>query len=100
MVAGTALTCAGLVVAMLSAVAVPLPDRGLAAPTPIAMAAPAALPDVPEPAAAQPIAAPAAQPGGKPSQTVTIPVQLPAPAVHPVGPQLAFAAWATRMSRP
>lgn len=64
------------------------------------MAAPAALPDVPEPAATEPIGAPAAQPGGEPSQTVTIPVQVPAPAAHPGGPQLAFAAWATRMSRP
>lgn len=99
-VSSTALACAGLVVATLGTVAAPLPDRGLAAPTPVAMAAPAALPDVPEPAATEPIGAPAAQPGGEPSQTVTIPVQVPAPAAHPGGPQLAFAAWATRMSRP
>jgi membrane-bound lytic murein transglycosylase B len=89
------LTCAGAVVVTLSAVAAPLPDRGLAAPTPVALAAPAALPDVPEPAA-QTVAVPA----GKPSHTVTIPVQIPVPAVNPGAPQLAFAAWATRMSRP
>ncbi len=99
-VSSTALACAGLAVATLGTVAAPLPDRGLAAPTPVAMAAPAALPDVPEPAATESIGAPAAQPGGKPSQTVTIPVQIPAPAARPGGPQLAFAAWATRMSRP
>ena len=32
-------------------------------------------------------------------QAVTIPVQIPAPAAHPRAPQLAFAAWATRISR-
>jgi membrane-bound lytic murein transglycosylase B len=96
---GAALACAGLVVTALSAVAAPLPDRGLAAPTPVAMAAPAALPDVAEPAAAPAVAAPAAQPAGKLSQTVTIPVRIPVSAGHPGGPQLAFAAWATRMSR-
>ncbi|HEX4100160.1 MAG TPA: murein transglycosylase [Pseudonocardiaceae bacterium] len=97
---GAALSCAAVVVTALSTMAAPLPDRGFTTPTPVAMAAPAALPDVPDPAAAQVVGAPAAEPTGKPSQTVTIPVQLPAPAVHPVGPQLAFAAWATRMSRP
>jgi membrane-bound lytic murein transglycosylase B len=99
-VSGVALTCAGVVVAALSTVAVPLPDRGLAAPTSVAMAAPAALPDVPEPAAAQAVAVPAAQPAGKPSQTVTIPVQIPVPAARSGAPQLAFTAWAARMSRP
>jgi membrane-bound lytic murein transglycosylase B len=81
----------------LAGVAAPLPDAGLAAPTRVVMAAPAALPDVPEPAA-QP-AAEAVQPAGRPSQAVTIPVQIPAPAAHPHAPQVAFAAWATRISR-
>jgi membrane-bound lytic murein transglycosylase B len=90
---GGALACAGLVVVGLGALAAPLPDRGLAAPMPVAMAAPAALPDVPEPAAA-PVAQPAGQPAG---ERVTI--QIPAPAVRPGAPALAFAAWATRMAR-
>lgn len=100
MLSGGALACAGLVVAGLGAVAVPLPDSGLAAPTPAAMAAPAALPDVPEPAA-QPVAQPAGQPAGQdPAKaTITIPVQIPAPAAPPGGPQLAFADWANRLSR-
>lgn len=92
---GGALACAGLFVVGLGALAVPLPDRGLAAPTPMAMAAPAALPDVPEPAAA-----PVVQPAGKQvGGQVTIPVQIPAPAARPGAPTLAFAAWATRMAR-
>jgi membrane-bound lytic murein transglycosylase B len=92
-----ALACAGLLLAGLSSVAAPLPDRGLAAPAPAALAAPAALPDVPEPAAQ---AAPA-QPGNQQArQTVTIPVQIPERVKPPGGgPQLAFADWATRMSR-
>lgn len=96
MLSGSALACAGLVVVGLGALAAPLPDRGLAAPTPMAMAAPAALPDVPEPAAAPPVA----QPAGKPADgQITIPVQIPAPAVRPGAPALAFAAWAARMAR-
>lgn len=92
-----ALACAGLLLAGLSSVAAPLPDRGLAAPAPAALAAPAALPDVPEPAAQT---APA-QPGNQQArQTVTIPVQIPERVKPPGGgPQLAFADWATRMSR-
>lgn len=108
---GGALACAGLVVVGLGSVAAPLPDRGLAAPTPAALAAPAALPDVAEPVA-QPVAnpaAPAQQPGqlgqpGQPAQhgqqTVNIPVQMPAAPEKPVGgPQLAFADWALRMAK-
>jgi len=108
---GGALACAGLVVVGLGSVAAPLPDRGLAAPAPAALAAPAALPDVAEPVA-QPVAdtaAPAQQPGqlGKPGQpaqpghqTVAIPVQIPATPEKPVGgPQLAFADWALRMAK-
>lgn len=92
---GGALACAGLVVVGLGALVAPLPDRGLTAPMPVAMAAPAALPDVPEPAAA-PVAPPAGQPAG---ERVAIPIQIPAPAAHPGAPALAFAAWATRMAR-
>jgi membrane-bound lytic murein transglycosylase B len=98
---GGALACAGLVLVGLGSIAAPLPDRGLAAPTPAAMATPAALPDVPEPAA-QLVAGTAGtpQPAAQPvQQTVTIPVQAPAAAHAPGGPQLAFADWATRMSR-
>ncbi len=73
-------------------VAAPLPDRGLAAPTAMVMAAPAALPDVPAPAGAPVAAGPAAQ-------AVTVPVQIPVPAASPRAPQLAFAAWASRMGR-
>jgi len=96
---GAALVCAGLVVVGLGTVAAPLPDRGLAAPTPVAMAAPAALPDVPEPAAAP--TAPTSQPasGGPAARTVTIPVQIPVSAGVPRAPRLAFAAWASRMAR-
>ncbi len=98
MLSGGALACAGLVVTGLGAVAAPLPDRGLATPTPVAMAAPAALPDVPEPAA-QPVAQPVGQQAGQPADktTITIPVEIPAPST-PGGPQLAFADWAKRLS--
>ncbi|MBV9139814.1 MAG: lytic transglycosylase domain-containing protein [Pseudonocardiales bacterium] len=92
---GGALACAGLLVVGLGALAAPLPDRGLAAPTPVALAAPAALPDVPEPAAA-PVVQPAGQPAGG---QIAIPVQIPAPAARRGAPALAFAAWATRMAR-
>ncbi|MGH3570498.1 MAG: murein transglycosylase [Pseudonocardiaceae bacterium] len=96
---GAALVCAGLVVVGLGTVAAPLPDRGLPTLTPVAMAAPAALPDVPEPAAA-PIA-PTSQPagGGAAARTVTIPVQIPVSVSVPRAPQLAFSAWASRMAR-
>ncbi|MBV8539275.1 MAG: lytic transglycosylase domain-containing protein [Pseudonocardiales bacterium] len=92
---GGALACAGLVVVGLGALAAPLPDRGLAAPTPVAMAAPAALPDVPEPASA-PVTQPARQPA---DGQVAIPVRVPAPPARPGAPSLAFAAWAARMTR-
>jgi membrane-bound lytic murein transglycosylase B len=102
---GGALSCAGLVLVALGSVAGPQPDHGVTAPARAALAAPAALPDVAEPVA-QPIsetapaqqAAPPAQPG---HQTVSVPVQIPAAPKKPVGgPQLAFADWATKMSRP
>lgn len=94
----TALACAGLVVVSMGAYAAPLPDRGLASPTPVAMAAPAALPDVPEPAAEPAAQQPASQPAGG-QQQVKIPIQLPAQPQSKDRPQLAFAAWATRMGR-
>ncbi|MBV8540175.1 MAG: murein transglycosylase [Pseudonocardiales bacterium] len=97
---GGALACAGLLLAGLGAVAAPLPDRGLLTPAPAAMAAPAALPDVPEPAV-QPVgeAVGAPQHAAAPMhQAVTIPVRIPAPPQRSVAPQLAFADWATRMS--
>ena len=96
---GGALACAGLVLTGLGSVAAPLPDRGIAAPASAAMAAPAALPDVPEPAA-QPVAGLApAQPAGQPEhQTVQVPVHIPEPA-QPAAPQLAFTDWASRVSR-
>ena len=98
-VSGGALASASLVVAVLGTMAAPLPDRGLAAPSKVVMAAPAALPDVPEPAAAQASTVSAAAPAGGAARTVTIPVQVPAPATPPGQPQLAYAAWATRLAR-
>src|SRR6185437_2099197 len=97
-VSGGALACASLAMAVLGTVASPLPNRGLAAPSAVAMAAPAALPDVPEPAAA-PAASDAASSNGPAARTVTIPVQIPALATPPGGPQLAYAAWAGRLAR-
>lgn len=85
------LACAGLLVVGLSAVAGPLPDRGLDQPAPAAeIAAPAALPDVPVPAAA-PVALPA---GEQPAETAP----RDAPANLPGAREEAFAAWASRMS--
>lgn len=105
MLSGGALACAGFLLAVLVSLAAPLPDRGLTASVPAAMAAPAALPDVPEPAA-QPVAETGSTPGPAASavhqpvnQTVAIPVQIPAPTHITARPQLAFADWATRMSR-
>ncbi|MGH3722215.1 MAG: lytic transglycosylase domain-containing protein [Pseudonocardiaceae bacterium] len=92
---GGALVCAGAIVVGLGSLAAPLPDRGLAAPAPVVVSAPAALPDVPEPASA-PVAQPVGQPAGG---QVTIPVRIPAPAARPGAPSLAFAAWAARMTR-
>ncbi|MFN2495655.1 MAG: lytic murein transglycosylase [Pseudonocardiaceae bacterium] len=89
-VSAGALACAALLLAGLSGVAAPLPDRGLAQPTPAAIAAPAALPTVPEP-----------------DRSVTIPPQQPAPAEPPAqpgklpaqeAPQVAFSAWASRVT--
>ncbi|MGH3717467.1 MAG: lytic murein transglycosylase [Pseudonocardiaceae bacterium] len=98
---GGALACAGLLLAGLGSVAAPLPDRGFVATAAATVAAPAALPDVAEPAA-RPVGetVDAPQPAAVPVHpTVTIPVQIPAAPKRPVAPQLAFADWATRMSR-
>lgn len=97
---GSALACAGLVLAAQGSVAAPLPDRGLTAPARAALAAPAALPDVAEPAA-QPVAEAApSQPGNQPPrQTVTIPLPIPEPEKPLGGPQLAFADWSSKMNR-
>ncbi|HEX6404972.1 MAG TPA: murein transglycosylase [Pseudonocardiaceae bacterium] len=98
-VSGAALASASLVLGAFGTVAAPLPDRGLAAPVPVVMAAPAALPDVPEPAATPPADSSAAAPAAGTARTVTIPVQVPATATLSRAPQLAFAAWATRLAR-
>jgi membrane-bound lytic murein transglycosylase B len=64
------------------------------------MATPAALPDVAEPVAEPVVVQPAAQPATQPArQTVTVPIEIPAAAQSAGAPQLAFADWATRMSR-
>ncbi|MGH3811629.1 MAG: lytic transglycosylase domain-containing protein [Pseudonocardiaceae bacterium] len=99
MLSGGALACAGLIVTGLGSVAAPLPDRGPATPVPVAVAAPAALPDVPEPAAA-PVGQPAGQQAGQPPSktTITIPVEIQAPAAPPGGPQMVFADWASKLS--
>lgn len=86
-----ALACAGLLVAGLSAVAVPLPDRGFDQPAPAAkIATHAALPDVPAP-----VAAPNPQPAG--TQPVE-PEPREAPTHPAAGEEVAFSAWATRMT--
>lgn len=97
MVSGGALASASLVLGIFGTVAAPLPDRGLAAPVPVVMAAPAALPDVPEPAATPGLSL--AAPAAGTARTVTVPVQIPAPSTLSHAPQLAFAAWASRLAR-
>jgi membrane-bound lytic murein transglycosylase B len=104
LLSGGAVACAGLVLVALGSVSGPLPDRGLAAPAPAALASPAALPDVAEPVAQPVSTAEPAQQASQPAQpghpAVAIPVQIPATPKKPVGgPQLAFADWATKMSR-
>jgi membrane-bound lytic murein transglycosylase B len=94
MCSGVAVVCAGLIVAGMSAFAAPLPDRGASGPMPVAMGVPAALPDVPQPAAE-----PTTYPAGQPAGTGQVTIQLPAPAPSVNRPQVAFAAWATRMAR-
>jgi membrane-bound lytic murein transglycosylase B len=87
-----ALGCAGLVVVGLGGVAAPLPDRGFAQPAPAAIAAPAALPTVPEPARSIPaqLPPPAAEAGGPPpAEEVVLPEMTP---------QMAFTAWAAKVA--
>jgi membrane-bound lytic murein transglycosylase B len=88
-----ALVCAGLVLMGMGTVAAPLPDRGLAPLTQVAMAAPAALPDVPVP-----VSGPITQ-SIRPGPVGHIQIRLPTAAKRGLLPQLAFAAWATRMAR-
>ncbi|MGH4017023.1 MAG: murein transglycosylase [Pseudonocardiaceae bacterium] len=88
-----ALACAGLVVATLGGVAAPLPDRGLAQPTPAAIAAPAALPTVPVPD--RTVTVPQ-QPAPAPAEQETVPPL--EPNLEPVAPQVAFSAWAARLA--
>jgi membrane-bound lytic murein transglycosylase B len=96
-VSGGALASASLMAAVLTTVAALSPEQGLAASAPVVMAAPPALPDVPEPAAGPANLSPAAPIAG-PASTVTIPAQMPASATSAGGPQLAYAAWASRLS--
>ncbi|HEU0086793.1 MAG TPA: lytic murein transglycosylase [Pseudonocardiaceae bacterium] len=76
--------------------AAPLPDRGLAQPTPAGIAAPAALPTVPAPVRspavpAQPPAPAGARPGPQPASPAE-------PDLEPAAPQVAFSAWAARLA--
>ncbi|MGH4025725.1 MAG: lytic murein transglycosylase, partial [Pseudonocardiaceae bacterium] len=71
-----------------------------AQPTPAAIAAPAALPTVPEPVRSLPIpqqpAAPAGAPAGGPAGA---PAEAPVePELAPAAPQVAFSAWAARIA--
>ncbi|MGH3916331.1 MAG: murein transglycosylase [Pseudonocardiaceae bacterium] len=87
-----ALGCAGLVVATLSGLAAPLPDRGLARPAPAAIAAPAALPTVPVPARS------AVVPQQPPAQAAEQPEQQADVNLAPLAPQIAFSEWASRVA--
>lgn len=89
-----ALTCAALVVGSLGGLAAPLPDRGFAQPTPAAIAAPAALPTVPEPVRTEvpPGQLSSAEASGAP-QAETDEAVLPE-----MAPQVAFSAWAARVA--
>ncbi|MGH3931048.1 MAG: lytic transglycosylase domain-containing protein [Pseudonocardiaceae bacterium] len=87
-----ALACAGLVVATLGGLAAPLPDRGIAQPAPAVMAAPAALPSVPDPVRSPIVPQqPPVQTEGQPQQQSE--AELPA-----VAPQVAFSEWASRVA--
>ena len=98
MLSAGALACAGLIVATLGGVAAPLPDRGLAQPTPAAIAAPAALPTVPVPVRSLPIpqqpAAPAGASAGAQGEAAA-PLE---PDLASTAPQVAFSAWAARIA--
>lgn len=91
-----ALACAAGVALALSGMAAPLPDRGLIQePTPVAIAVPAALPNVPvpQPSAPAPQAPPAAPAGQQPGPA---PLPPPPPAKAST-PQEQFAAWAQKI---
>lgn len=87
-----ALVCAGLIVATLSGVAAPLPDRGIAQPAPAAIAAPAALPTVPEPVRSVVV------PLQPPAQAEEQAEQQPEQDLPSAAPQVAFSAWASRVA--
>ncbi|MGQ0775716.1 MAG: murein transglycosylase [Pseudonocardiales bacterium] len=86
------LACAGLVVVALGGVAAPLPDRGIAQPAPAVMAAPAALPTVPEPVRSPVV------PQQPPAQAESQPEQQAEAALPATAPQVAFSAWASRVA--
>jgi membrane-bound lytic murein transglycosylase B len=92
LVSAGALVCAGLLVAGLGQVVAPLPDRGLASPAAAVIAAPAALPTVPEPESSGATVAP--PPAAAPAEPPAEPVELPAQET----PQVAFSAWASRVA--
>ena len=95
-VSAGALASASLMAAVLTTVAALSPERGLAASAPVVMAVPpSVLSDLPEPAAG-PADLTAAAPVARP--TVTIPGQTSTSATPAGGPQLAYAAWASRLS--
>ena len=96
-VSSGALASASLMAAVLTMMATLSPERGLATSAPMVMVAPPALPAVPEPAAA-PAGLPAAAPIAGTARTVTVPAQMPASAAPVGGPQVAYAAWASRLS--
>jgi membrane-bound lytic murein transglycosylase B len=96
-VSSGALASASLMAAVLTTMAALSPEPWLAESAPMVMAAPPALPAVLEPAAA-PAGLPPATPIAGPAESVTAPGQMPASATPAGGPQLAYAAWASRLS--
>lgn len=85
-----ALACAVVVVVGLGGVAAPLPDRGLIQPVPAGIAAPAALPTVPEPVRSElvPLQPPPAA-AEEPAEPVTLPG---------TAPEVAYSGWAARVA--
>ena len=90
MLSAGVLACAVVLVAGLSGVVAPLPDRGFADPTQAAVAAPAALPTVPEPDRSVVVPPQPAAPAEQPAQQAELPAQ--------EGPQVAFSEWAGRVA--
>jgi membrane-bound lytic murein transglycosylase B len=96
-VSSGALASASLMAAVLTTMGVLSPDRGPAESASMVMAAPPILTDIPAPAVPLTGLPPAAPIAGPP-RAGTIPAQIPASATPTGGPQLAYAAWATRLS--